>query len=99
VELKFTQYAIAHLVETVELTFSGATMKKREEVMDRVLEATRRLLEWPNAGQVETWMEGREHIYRRLVVGNFKVIYRVDGETIYITDIFDARQNPGRMKG
>lgn len=98
-ELKVSDYAIAHLVESVELTLGKASVEKREEVIDSVLEETRRLLQWPNAGQVEIWMEGREHVYRRLVVGNFKVIYRVEDETIYVTDIFDARQDPRMMKG
>jgi hypothetical protein len=38
---------------------AGASLEKREEVIDRVLEETRMLVEWPHAGQVEIWMEGR----------------------------------------
>ncbi|MBL0127412.1 MAG: type II toxin-antitoxin system RelE/ParE family toxin [Flavobacteriales bacterium] len=98
-ELKVTEYAVAHLVESVELTLGSASLEKREEMVDRVLEEAKRLIQWPNAGQVEVWMEGREHVYRRLVVGNFKVIYRVDDEVIYVTDIFDARQDPSKMRG
>ena len=98
-ELKVTDYAIAHLVESVELTIGGASLAKREEIIDRVLKGMQRLLEWPKAGQVEIWMEGKEYVYRRLVIGNFKVIYRIDGEVVYVTDIFDMRQDPTRMKG
>ncbi len=35
---------------------------------------------------------GLEHRY--IVEGNFKIIYRIAEETIYITDIFDTRRNP-----
>ena len=98
-ELKVTDYAIAHLVESVERTMEGASIPKREEIIDRVLKGMQRLLEWPKAGQVEIWMEGKEYVYRRLVIGNFKVIYRIDGEVVYVTDIFDMRQDPKMMRG
>lgn len=57
-ELKVTDFAIAHLVESVELTMSGASLEKREEAVDRVIEEMRMLVQWPHAGQVEVWMEG-----------------------------------------
>lgn len=98
-ELKITDYAIAHLVESVELTLGGASIEKREEVIDTVLEGARQLIHWPHAGQVEVWLAGREYEYRRLVVGNFKIIYRIVDDMIHVTDIFDARQDPKRMRG
>jgi plasmid stabilization system protein ParE len=99
VEVKITDYAIAHLVESVELTLGGASIEKREAIIEQVLEATRRLIQWPRAGQVEVWLLGRDHEYRRLVVGNFKIIYRIEGEVIHVTDIFDSRQDPKRIRG
>jgi len=99
VELRVTDYAISHLVESVDLTLGSASIEKREELIDLVLEEARRLIQWPRAGQVEVWLAGRDHEYRRLVVGNFKVIYRIEGDVIHVTDIFDARQDPKRMRG
>lgn len=40
---------------------------------------------------------GKEH--RRIIEGHYKIIYRVEGQAIYITDIFDSRQDPNKMKG
>jgi len=37
--------------------------------------------------------------HRRAIEGHFKIIYRVEGETIYVTDFFDSRQDPAKMKG
>jgi hypothetical protein len=37
--------------------------------------------------------------HRRLVESHYKIIYRVVGEYIYVTDIFDSRQDPDKMKG
>lgn len=98
-KLRITAYAIGNWVESVDLNMSKASLVKRETVMDDVLEETGRLVHSPNDGQVEIWMEDREHVYRRLVVGHFKVIYRVEDDLIYVTDIFDSRQDHTRMRG
>ena len=97
--VKITDYAIGHLVRSVEVTMRGASLEKQEAMIDGVIDAAEILAQRPHAGQVEVWMDGRDHEYRRLVVGNFKVIYRIDGEVIHVTDIFDSRQNPKRMRG
>jgi len=34
-----------------------------------------------------------------IVKGNYKIIYSVTNQYIYITDIFDTRQNPEKMRG
>jgi toxin ParE1/3/4 len=36
--------------------------------------------------------------HRYIVEGNYKIIYRLIDNEIYITDIFDCRQNPTKMK-
>ena len=53
----------------------------------------------PHLGSYERYLEHKEEGHRSLVIGKFKAIYRIEGRTIYVTDIFDARQDPTRMKG
>lgn len=98
-KLVITDYAIAHLVESVQLTTGDMNLERKEALVESVIREADRLLMFPNAGQVEELMGIRPHIYRRLVVGNFKIIYRIEGEMIYVTDIFDTRQDPKRMRG
>jgi plasmid stabilization system protein ParE len=52
----------------------------------------------PFKGQNEPDLENLNLGHRRLIVGNVKIIYRVEAETIFITDFFDSRRNPKRMK-
>ena len=33
-----------------------------------------------------------------LKVGNYKIIYKIQTNTIYITDVFDTRQDPDKIK-
>lgn len=56
------------------------------------------LKQFPRGGQYEPYLEHLGEGHRRLVVGNLKVVYRIEGKTIYVTDIFDARQDPRKMK-
>jgi hypothetical protein len=38
---------------------------------------------------------GKDHRY--LVEGKYKIIYRVEGNVLYVEDVFDCRQNPTKM--
>jgi len=37
--------------------------------------------------------------YRRVIVWHLKVVYKIVGNEIHVTDIFDTRQDPRKMKG
>ena len=75
------------------------SLARRDVLVSKIFKEAERLLNYPRAGQKEPLMDHLPYEYRRLVVGNFKIIYRIDGEWIRITDIFDARQDPKRMRG
>jgi len=49
-------------------------------------------------GQVEELLKEREYKYRYLVEGNYKIIYRSFDSGVVILTIFDARQNPNKLK-
>ena len=53
----------------------------------------------PYTGQKEEYLEHLDREHRRVVEGYFKIIYRVENQTVYITDFFDTRQDPTKMKG
>ncbi len=52
----------------------------------------------PFLGQEEAQLESLSQGHRRLIEGNYKIIYRVIGQTVFITDIFDSRQDPDKVK-
>jgi plasmid stabilization system protein ParE len=49
----------------------------------------------PEAGQVYIVHQGKE--YRRMVCGNYKIIYYIAANEIRITDVFDSRQDPEKQ--
>ena len=69
------------------------------EIRDLILAKADKLLCNPNIGQLEEYLEHLGKSHRRVIEGNHKIIYKVESETIYITDIFDSRQDPEKMKG
>jgi plasmid stabilization system protein ParE len=51
------------------------------------------------AGALEPELEHLGTGHRRMVVGPFKIIYRLTANAVYVTDIFDSRRDPKEMKG
>ena len=84
--------ALEHVLER----FGPATAIRVER---DVLSAMKFLSKFPHGGQLEPWLEHLDKGYRRVIVGPLKIIYRIEGDVILIPEIFDARQDPKRMKG
>ncbi len=53
----------------------------------------------PYIGQKEESLAALNLNHRYLVNGHYKIIYRIEGDTVYITDFFDSRQNPTKIRG
>ncbi|MFN8843631.1 MAG: type II toxin-antitoxin system RelE/ParE family toxin [Chryseotalea sp.] len=75
-----------------------ASDKVADKIRKSIFDGTKPLIKQPLIGAVEENLIdlGQEHRY--IVVDNYKIIYRVIQLDIYITDIFDCRQNPKKMK-
>ncbi len=82
-----------------ELLAPKVSHEKLIEIRNQILDTADTLLSQPLKGQSEPFLEHMELDHRRLVEGHYKIIYRVEEEYIYITDIFDSRQDPDKMKG
>ena len=48
-------------------------------------------------GGIEENLIGLDQGHRFLLKGNYKIIYKVVGDIVYITDVFDCRQNPQKI--
>lgn len=68
-------------------------------IRDNLFKKADKLQKHPYSGQQEEYLEHLDQGHRRIIEGYFKIIYRVENEIIYITDFFDVRQDPAKMKG
>jgi plasmid stabilization system protein ParE len=76
--------------------FEVAPHKADEIVLDIVLK-TEQLLTHPYSGPEELSLKSMGFDYRFLVQGNYKIIYSVLHDTIFIIQVFDARQDPTKL--
>jgi len=97
----YTDQSFESLEESLHflLKDQGLPMEKVLEIKGQLLDKAESLLTDPHLGQFEEYLEHLEKGHRRLVEGNFKIVYRIESGCIYITDFFDTRQDPEKMKG
>ena len=100
-KLIYTDQSLESLHECMEFLLEdrGLPFKNVSQIISHLLDKSESLVSHPHLGQKEEYLEhlGKEH--RRLVEGNFKILYRIENQQIYITDFFDTRQVPNKMKG
>jgi plasmid stabilization system protein ParE len=52
---------------------------------------------YPSLGTNEPLLRELKPGHKFIVTGNYKIIFYTDAGLIYITDIFDGRQNPSKI--
>ena len=90
--------AIERFKRSIETVYPEASDRFVEKLTDRVFNHIDLLSRYPNLGSLEPALEKFGLAYRRLIIGHFKIIYRVFDQEILVLDIFDSRQDPDRMR-
>ncbi len=96
-QIIFTTPAKRRLKKIYAYYEKASSKRIAESITNDIVTATEMLFDQPFAGQKEEFLEDLKQGHRRIVSGNHKIIYRIIGNTVYITDIFDSRQNPTKM--
>jgi len=91
--------ALERYRRTLDLVYAEASREVLDRLTDRVFDHIGLLARYPGLGALDPQLQDLNMGHRRLVVGNFKVVYRVDGDTVLVVDIFDARRDPREMIG
>jgi plasmid stabilization system protein ParE len=97
-QIKWTNFAISELKNIFLYYRIVAGEKTAEKIKKSILISTKPLIKQPLIGALEENLTELKQGHRYLVVGNYKIIYRIIDNEVYITDIFDCRQNPTKMK-
>jgi Plasmid stabilization system protein len=69
-----------------------------KRIAENILERVEQLQQFAESGSPELRLTNHSKNYHYLVEGNYKIIYLVNNDSVVITRIFDARQNPSRLK-
>lgn len=73
---------------------SIATERVAQKLRGKIIEKSRLLACNPRGGQREFLLEDMPYEYRRLVEGNYKIVYRIERDTVFVVDIWDCRRDP-----
>ena len=75
-------------------------VKLAKRIIFQIRDKVKKLSGSPFIGKREELLSNRIGNFRHLIIGNYKVIYSVneEAEFIKITDVFDTRQNPIKLK-
>ena len=97
-QIIWTNFAISELKNIYLYYRMVATAQVADKIRKSIFDGTKPLIKQPLIGAIEENLIelGQEHRY--VVVGNYKIIYRLIHDNVYITEIFDCRQNPQKMK-
>lgn len=76
-----------------------ASVAVAQHILSGLFTSTRQLETFPESGQIEKNLKHLKEEHRYLISGNYKIIYKLLESEILITDVFDSRQDPGKMKG
>jgi len=77
-----------------------ASLKIAKKLVLEINQEVKKLQSQPNIGQREELLIDREQEFRYLAYKNYKMIYWINKKEnrIEITDVFDTRQNPIKIK-
>jgi len=98
-EVVFTDQSLIHLEESLHFYITELEMpiEKALEIKDRLMQRARSLSNYPYKGQPEPYLSKLEQGHRRIIEGNFKIVYRIENKMIYIVDFFDSHQRPNKL--
>ena len=94
----YTEQAFESLEEIKELLSKNHSPEKVEAIRTKILDKAESLIEFSERGQIEEYLLSLKKGHRYILEKHTKIIYRIIGKTIYITDFFDTRQDPTKMK-
>lgn len=96
-QVALTDFAKSELRNIYNYYSEAATPQIAAKIIARILDDIELLEKYPQAGANEQQLAelGREH--KNIISGNYKIIFRIYKTTVYITDIFDCRQDPKKI--
>lgn len=75
------------------------SQKRMQTLVDEIFAELDYLVEYPGSGALDEQLAKQGSERQHWVVGHFKIIYSVVENVIWVSDIFDSRQDPHGMKG
>lgn len=95
--VEVSEYAARQLDGIWDFHAIEASVAVASRITSKLVDDIEWLVDHPRGGQYEPLLEHLGMDHRRLVSGNYKIIYRIIDDLIFVSDIFDSRQDPQKM--
>ena len=95
--IKWTKPAIKDLKKIFNYYKRKVSQQKAKKIINSILDDTQ-ILKTQNIGRIEDLLQHLNQEHRYLVSSNYKIIYIIRKDIVYITHAFDTRQNPQKIK-
>jgi plasmid stabilization system protein ParE len=93
-EVIFAEWAENCLKEIYDYYSQEASPAQAAEIVNKIIDRAEALENYSNRGRIENDLKSLGKGHRYLLEYHYKIIYKVEGEVVIITDIFSNRQNP-----
>lgn len=97
-EIVWTFSAIRNVRKIFKFYCKIADKEVATNVIEPIFTCINTIKHSPLIGQQEGILEHLKKGHRYLVHNHFKIIYRIENDTAFITHVFDTRQNPKKLK-
>ena len=98
-KLELTGYAQYQLRRILAYYLALGSSKRGQEIVNEILDRASDLLTNPGLGPLEENLAELGEGHRSLLVGRLhKIVYLITPTAIYVTDVFDVRQDPDTMR-
>ena len=96
-----THFAVHQLNAIYEYYLGYASIRIAKKIKSEIISAIKSLKREDIVWQEDEFLIYLNKNHRRFVCGNYKIIYYVNAteNVVYVTDIFDSRQDPLKEKG
>jgi plasmid stabilization system protein ParE len=94
----WTKFALASLRDIYLFYKEKASITVASRIRVEVLTSFDQLENHALSGQIEESLEDLNQSHRYILRGQYKIIYKIMRGKVYITDVFDTRQDPEKIK-
>jgi plasmid stabilization system protein ParE len=95
-EVVFTAWAESCLREIYNYYSIEVSSEKASEIVNKIIDRAETLVNYSNRGRIEEDIKSLGKGHRYLLEYHYKIIYKIEGELVTITDIFSQHQKPSQ---
>jgi toxin ParE1/3/4 len=97
IQVVWTKSALESLHAIFNYYKTNVSVRIAESIKSNIFKASKQLKLHPGSGTKEYLLESLNEDHRYIIVLNYKLIYKLKDDVVYITDVFDMRQNPDKI--